>query len=190
MVTLFSISMILSLIILFATLIAYNDIIQNKNSVIRSWADLIAYEKQKNIILPKIAEVVKEYQTYEHDLQMQITELRTAIDCIKSDQLNHNMLKQIEEQTRSLIKGIKVAVENYPNLKTADLMQSFMTEIIKQQENIRAAINIFNKNIEAFNNEIQTFPGRMVNDRLNKETKLEPFIDQKTLDLFAYKLYL
>lgn len=168
----------------------YNKIIKNKNSVIRSWSDIITYERQKNNILPKIESIVTDYQKYESDLQMKITALRSAINTIKVNELDHNMLKNIEEQTKSLITGIKVALENYPNLKTEKLMQTFMQEISKQQQNIAAAITIFNKNIEVFNNGLQTFPGSIINNYLNKEHALEPFLEQQAVDVFEYKFKL
>ena len=176
------------LIVSFIVLLTYNAIIKNKNSVIRSWADVIAYERQKNNILPKIGSIIKEYQGYERDVQIKITQLRTSIDNLKTDELNNKILKEVEDQTRTLIKGIRVNLENYPDLKASIFIQSFMHKITKQQENIAAAIAIFNKNVEEFNNGIQTFPGHIVNNYLNKQKQIEPFSDQKASDTFEYKL--
>ena len=187
---LFWIIIVTILVVFLIVLFVYNTIIKNKNSVIRSWADVITYERQKNKILPEIESVVKEYQEYERDLQINITQLRTSIDNIKPNELNNKILKEVEDQTTALIKGIRVALENYPDLKASNLMQKLMTEIVKQQENISAAITIFNKNIEEFNNGIQTFPNHIINNLLNNEGKLEPFLDQATTDLFDYKLHL
>lgn len=171
-------------------IVCYNTIAKNRNSVVRAWADVITYERQKNNILPNIEEALKDYQEYERDLQIKITTLRTCINDIKVDEFNSKTLKEVEDQTLSLIKGIKIALENYPDLKTASLMQNFMQEIAKQQENIAAAIAIFNKNIEAFNNSIQMFPGYLVNSTWNHKTAIESFSDQKALYAFEYKLYL
>lgn len=185
---LFWMTIISGFIILIVVIFSYNSIAKNRNSVIRAWADVVAYERQKNNVLPQLEVVVEKYQQYEHGLQMQIIELRTSINKIKPDELNNKDLKLVEDQTRALIQGIKVAVENYPDLKTSNLMQKLMHEIAKQQENIVAAITIFNKNIEEFNNSIQIFPEHIVNDYINKQKKIEPFLDQKALDAFEYKL--
>lgn len=168
----------------------YNNIIKNKNSVIRSWSDIITYERQKNNILPKIGSIIIDYQKYESELQLKITELRSAINAIKTNEVDHNMLKTIEDHTKTLIAGIKVALENYPNLKTATLMQTFMQEISKQQQNIAAAITIFNKNVELFNNGLQTFPGSIINNFFNQEHLLEPFLESKAVASFEYKFKL
>lgn len=181
---------VLNLIVFFIVLLAYNTIVKNKNSVIRSWADVIAYERRQNNVLPKIGIIAKEYQQYERDLQTKITRLRASLYNIKPDELNNKVLKEVEDNTSSLIKGIKVAIENYPDLTSSGLMQSLMHQISKQQENVAAAIAIFNKNVEEFNNGIQTFPGHIVNNYLNKQRKIEPFSDEKASDAFEYQLKL
>ncbi|MGI9214215.1 MAG: LemA family protein, partial [Gammaproteobacteria bacterium] len=107
---------IISMLIIIAN--CYNEIIRNKNSIIRSWADIITYERQKNNILTQLGSIIKDYQKYEHDLQIKITELRGSLNKIKPDELNNKILKEVEDQTQVLMKGIKVALENYPDLKT------------------------------------------------------------------------
>lgn len=172
------------------TIYYYNKIISNKNSVIRSWSDVITYERQKNNVLPGIEVALTGYKEYEYNLQTNITKLRNAINQIKDHELNNNALKKVEEQTSLLMESVKIAVENYPDLKASILVQNFIKEIARQQENIAAGITIFNKNVEAFNNGIQTFPGYIVNNYLNKQQELEPFSDQKALAAFEYKLKL
>lgn len=173
---------------LIAVIVCYNSITKNKNSVIRSWADVIVYERRKNNVLPKIEIIAKEYQQYERDLQTKITQLRASLYNIKPEELNNKVLKEVEDNTSSLIKGIRVAIENYPDITSSGLMQSLMHQISKQQENVAAAIAIFNKNVEEFNNGIQTLPGHMVNNYLNKQKKIEPFSDEKASDAFEYTL--
>jgi LemA protein len=177
-----------SIIMLIIVIICYNMIISNKNAVVRAWADVITYERQKNNVLGDLEQAIKGYQAYEGDLQVKITLLRTALKEIKLDELNNKILKEVEEQTRALIKGINLALENYPNLKAVTLVQKFMKELAKQQENIAAAITIFNKNVEEFNNSIELFPGHLVNNFLNKLVTIEPFVDQQALAAFEYKL--
>ena len=182
---------VISISILFVVVIyCYNKIISNKNSVIRSWSDVITYERQKNNVLPEIEVAVTGYKEYEHDLQIKITKLRSALNQIKVDELNNIALKKVEEQTKALIEGVKIALENYPDLKASSLVQNFIKEIARQQENIAAGITVFNKNVEEFNNGIQNFPGYVVNNYLNKLVAIEPFLDQKALDAFEYKLKL
>ena len=62
-----------------------------------------------------------------------------------------------------------------------------MREIAEQQENIGAAIRIFNQNVESFNNGIEIFPNSLVNSMLNKKSKLNTFNDTEAEAGFDYK---
>jgi LemA protein len=62
-----------------------------------------------------------------------------------------------------------------------------MREITEQQENIGAAITIFNGAVEVFNNSIQMFPNSFVNGCLNKKSIIIPFSDSQASAAFEYK---
>ncbi len=48
-------------------------------------------------------------------------------------------------------------------LKADQLYLKMMHEIDEQNENVGAAITIYNRNVELFNNYIQVFPNNMIN---------------------------
>jgi LemA protein len=62
-----------------------------------------------------------------------------------------------------------------------------MREIAEQQENVGAAIRIFNQNVEDFNNGIEQFPNSVINNMLNKKEKLNTFRDEEAESGFEYK---
>ena len=93
----------------------------------------------------------------------------------------------LEQLASSLLQGLKVTVEAYPELKASDVYLKVMAEISEQQEQIAAAIRIFNQNVEDFNNGIQMFPGSLVNSFLNKKSKVETFSDSQASSGFDYK---
>lgn len=174
-------------ILLLIVLAIYNGIIKRKNSVHRAWSDVITQERQKNKIIPMLESAVSQYKEFEQGLQTRITELRASLSKLSSDKIDATALANAESSTAALMKGIQVAVENYPDLKAAELFNNLMREISEQQENIGAAIRIFNKNVEDFNNGIQVFPNSLVNSMLNKEMPIEPFTDSEALSGFEYK---
>lgn len=57
----------------------------------------------------------------------------------------------------------------------------------KQQQNISAAIRIFNSNVEDFNNGIEMFPNSLVNSLFNKKHKLATFRDTQADSGFEYR---
>lgn len=89
--------------------------------------------------------------------------------------------------TTALLNGLYAVAENYPVLKASDLYRGLMAEIAEQQQNISAAIRIFNSNVEDFNNGIEMFPHSLVNSLFNKKHKLATFNDTQAESSFEYR---
>ncbi|KKO45892.1 membrane protein [Arsukibacterium ikkense] len=181
---------IIGIVALLAVLVVviYNGIITRKNAVERGWANVITQERQKNKMIPHLEQVVAQFREYESGLQTQITELRSGIARLDSNNIDASQLQQVESSTQRLMQGLNIAVEAYPELKASDVFNNLMREIAEQQENIGAAIRIFNQNVEDFNNGIQVFPNALVNASLNKQSRITPFNDSEAEAGFEYKL--
>lgn len=164
----------------------YNGIISRDNAVKRAWANVITQERQKNKIIPHLEELTSQYKEFEQLVLTQVTELRTAIQNLDESSMSTEAVGKAEASTKELVSGLKVAVENYPELKASDIYNNLMKEIAEQQDNIGAAIRIFNQNIELFNNGIEIFPNSLVNSLLNKKQKMQTFKDSAAENGFEY----
>lgn len=164
----------------------FNGIISRANMVQRAWANIITQERQKNKIIPHLEELTGEYKSFEQSVLKQVTELRTAIMELDDSDMNTAALNKAQTKTKDLVSGIKVAVEDYPELKASDVYNNLMKEITEQQENIGAAIKIFNQNVELFNTGIEIFPNSLVNSLFNKKVKVKTFSDSEVSKEFEY----
>jgi LemA protein len=174
-------------VLVIAIVSIYNGIVSRKNAVERAWAGVITQERQKNNILPELEQVVSEHKEFESDILANITRLRSKLSDLSERKIDTQSLSEIETLMGKVQGGISVAVEAYPDLKTAGLMNNLMREIAEQQENIGAAIRIFNQNVEAFNEGIEVFPNNLVNNILNKQARILVFSDTKASEGFDYK---
>jgi LemA protein len=181
---------LIGVIILIAiiTVTIHNGIISRRNTVVRSWSNVITYERQKNVTLPELEKHAAEYKEHESELLAKITALRSAIDQASSGEVRTEDLKAIETHTASMLGSFKVAVEAYPNLEMAAITKSLMKEISELQDNIAAAITIFNRNVEAFNTGIQTFPNSLVNSTITKERSYQSFHNDEAADSIGFTL--
>ncbi|UTW55995.1 LemA family protein [Kordiimonas sp. SCSIO 12610] len=180
------IGILVLLVIMIITI--HNGIISRRNTVVRSWSNVITYERQKNVTLPELEKHAAEYKEHESELLSKITALRSAIDQASSGEVRTDDLKAIETHTASMLGSFKVAVEAYPNLEMASITKSLMKEISELQENIAAAITIFNRNVEAFNTGIQTFPNSLVNSMFTKEQSYQSFQNEAAVDSLGFTL--
>ncbi|WP_265100849.1 LemA family protein [Vibrio sagamiensis] len=137
--------------------------------------------------MPNLEELANQYKGFEYAILKQITELRTAINDLDDSSMDKVALGNAETKTKDLVAELKVAVENYPELKASNLYNNIMKQIVEQQEDIGASIRIFNQNIELFNNGIQVFPNSLVNSVLNKKEILGTFKDSEAENAFEYK---
>ncbi|MFC3052493.1 LemA family protein [Kordiimonas pumila] len=159
-------------------IIINNGIISRKNMVVRSWADVITYERQKNETLPALEAQAKDYKEHEASLLTAVTELRSALAKASTQDVNTSDLAAIEASTTKLMSGFNIAVEAYPDLKQANVTMALMREISELQDNIAAGISIFNSNVEAFNTGVEIFPNSLVNSMFARQTPYRPFYNE------------
>ncbi|MDZ4020999.1 LemA family protein [Pseudomonas sichuanensis] len=174
------------LLFILAIAAIYNSIIEKGNAAKRAWADVHTYERGKLEVLEPLQQLLPKYTGYEHNLLERITSLRSGIGSL-TENADVSLLKKIETMSHELTSALKVSVEAYPELKASDLYKQLMSEISDQQENVNAAIAIYNLQVERFNNGIQTFPANLVNEKLTKRTAITPFNDENVTNKIGYR---
>ncbi|MCH1923512.1 LemA family protein [Shewanella sp. C32] len=174
-------------VVIAAIILIHNAIIGRFNAVQRAWSDVIAQERQKNKILPALEEVAAKYASHEKQLLEKVTELRQSLTQLSADTIDVKTLSQTESHMGALLKGLTLTVEAYPDLKASETYLKLMREITEQQDNIGAAIRIFNRNVEQFNNGIQIFPNSIVNSMFTHKHTLQVFDDSEAAAGFEYK---
>jgi LemA protein len=164
--------LVLALFVALIFVLINNSIISSKNNVIRSWSDVVTYQRQKTKLLPDLERLTRDYLSFEKRLLSNIAELRSALTRVSPARVDVQALEDIETKTQSVFSGFRAVVEAYPELRSADLMRDLMAEMIELEENIAAAITIFNRNVSEFNTGIEIFPNSIVNDMA---THLKPY---------------
>lgn len=147
---------ILSLIFWF--IITYNKFIAKRNRVKQTESSISIMLKQRNDMIPNLIATVQNYAGHENSTLTRITELRSLIQETKDEQ------KQIQLGTElsKKLADIRVAVEDYPELK-ADMQFVKLNESIQEMEyQLQAARRTFNASAVDFNNYVQMFPSSII----------------------------
>lgn len=146
----------------------YNSLISKKNNVENAFGSIDAMLKKRFDLIPNLVETVKQYMNYEKETLSKIVELRNSI------QQNPTMPAQermgMENQLTGLLSQLRVAVENYPDLKANQnflQLQSTWTEI---EEQISAARRTYNAAITSYNNGVMMFPTNIMAGMMNYKT--------------------
>ena len=72
--------------------------------------------KKRFDLIPNLVETVRQYMTFEKDTLSRITELRSQL--AGSPNMPAGQRIDTENELTRLLAGVRVAVENYPELKT------------------------------------------------------------------------
>ena len=173
--------------LLVAAIYIRNSIVRHYNATQRAWADVATYERQKVKVLDGLAPLVEQYAGFEKSTLEKVTELRQQIMQLNLQSTDISQLQRIESLNQELMRSLSVIVENYPELKANQIYLKMMDEIDEQNENVSAAISIFNRNVELFNNHIQIFPNNIINTLTTGKRAIRPFRDSATLHNFDYR---
>lgn len=154
----------------------YNSLIGLRNRVKNAWAQIDVQLKRRHDLIPNLIETVKGYMTYEKQLMENITKFRSQ--AMASSTVGE------KAQTEGLLSGalgqLKVAVENYPDLKANQNYLALQEELTSTENKISFARQAYNDQVLFFNNKIQMFPSNIVAGMFG--FKLEEFfeIEDKT----------
>lgn len=183
--------LLIFLLLIVATVVACilirNTIVRHHNASIRAWSDVASYERQKIKILDGLQPLVEQYSNFEKGTLEKVTELRRNILNLNVNTADISQLQRIESLNKELMQHLNVVVENYPELKANEIYLKMMNEIEEQNENVGAAITIFNRNVELFNNHIQIFPNNIINTMTLSKKAIRPFRDQAVTQNFDYR---
>lgn len=153
-----------------------NRIIANDKRVTQSWSDVITQERARGKIVEAVEKLVNEYKEFEESLLTKTTKLREAITDAKGAETGDvDKLHNIELASKELNAGLKIAVEAYPELKASNLYSQLAAEISEQEENVAAAIRLFNSNVAVFNTSIETFPASIINSKFTKKKQVNSY---------------
>lgn len=174
-------------IVIIWAVVVYNSIFNHYNASERAWADVIAQERQRGRIIPELEKVLKQHTAYESNVQEQITKLRQGLSELNDNVIDSKKYSEVNTTQKELMKSLHIAVENYPELQASQSFAKYMQEITNQEENVGAALRIFNRNVANFNSLIQGFPGNIINTKFNKKEVIETFTDTEASASFEYK---
>lgn len=176
------------LVLVFVLVVVYNGIVQRQHSVDQAWADVIATQRQFEQVVPNIEALSGNYSNYESGLLQAVVKLREALVDLKVE-ASASATGAVMQQAGELLKSIRLSVEAYPDLKANQLVQTVMAEIARIQDNVAAAVRIFNMNVASHNAGLDVFPNNVVNAALNKQKPFEPFRDELASSRFEYSPY-
>ena len=152
-------------VIIISTIRIYNRLVELRNRVKNAFSQIDVQLRRKHDLIPNLVESVKGYMAHEREVLQKITEARAgaqkALDEAAKDPSDaESMKKLIQSESRLAggLRGFRLTVENYPDLKASQNMIQFQNELTSTENKVAFARQAFNDSVLFYNTGRQKFP--------------------------------
>jgi len=149
---------VIALLLFFLYMVAiYNKFKRLKNAGEATLGQIRVALKKRLDLLSELVDSVKSYAKFEKSTLENITRMRSEVmkGGIKD-------LKKIEAASRRLLGDIRVAVENYPDLKTSQTVAKLMDATQSIEDEIARHRYTYNNIVQQYNTMIDVVPSSMI----------------------------
>ena len=140
----------------------YNGLVELKNNIKKSWANIEVLLKQRIDELPKLIASVKGYMKHEKSTLEALTKART--DFMKAKTLAQKA--KADSVITGALKTIFAVAENYPNLKANENFMQLQGRISGLENELTDRREFYNDSVNTYNIRIQSFPALMIANQL------------------------
>jgi LemA protein len=146
-------------ILLLMVISIFNSLTNRKNQVTNAFGTIDVQLKNRYDLIPNLVAAVQQYTSHERDLLSKITELRSKA---LNQNLNAEEKVNLDNQISSVLSGLMVSVENYPDLKASQNFIDLQRALNEIESQIAAARRAYNASVTDYNNAIEMFPGNLM----------------------------
>ena len=139
----------------------YNQLVQVKHNVSKSWANIDVLLKQRHDELPKLVETCKQYMKFEQETLTKVMEARSGVSQAREQQ-NVAALGSAEGDLRNALGRLFAVAEAYPDLKTNQTFLQLQTRISSLENAIADRREFYNESVNINNVRIEQFPDSIV----------------------------
>ena len=137
-------------------------LIKKKNKVLEAFSSVDVQLKKRYDLIPNLVSVAKGYMAYEKTVLEKITELRTQAMNLSNKQADISKKINLNYAISSNLSQIVVLAENYPELKSNEVMLNLMRNLTDVEEHIAAARRFYNSAVNEINNMVEMFPSNII----------------------------
>jgi LemA protein len=145
----------------------YNHLVQLRNDIDKSWANIDVLLRQRHDELPKLIDTCKGYMKYEQETFQKITTARTAFMSATTTGEKIDAANQVTAALRTLF----AVAENYPELKANNNFMQLQGRISELETQIADRREFFNDSTNTYNIRIAQLPDLFVARVLNYQSR-------------------
>ena len=155
------------LMILFAILLHYNDLVFLRERAKRAWSNIEVALQKRSDLIPALNEIAKSALAHEKNLQEDLAKLRVKSASPDSAKGFGKKLMSSHQTTQRIL----ALAESYPNLAAGQTLDQLARQLAICENEIAFASTSFNDSVETYNTRISTLPDLI----LAKPFRFAPF---------------
>jgi LemA protein len=137
--------------------VAYNGFVKSNEAIDAQWAQVESQYQRRFDLIPNLVNSVKGAMTQEQTVFNDIAEARTRYSGATTPEAQAQAATQVE----SALGRLLVVMENYPQLKSIDTVQSLMAELSGTENRIAVERMRYNELVRDYNVRVKSFPGTL-----------------------------
>lgn len=136
----------------------YNGLVEMKNNIGRSWANVDVLLKQRHDEIPKLVKTCEAYMQHERAVFDKLSEARGALTAARSVAQR----AEAEGQIGRALGAFMAVAENYPDLKADQGFRALQQRISELENQIADRREFYNDVVTMFNTRIEQIPDSWV----------------------------
>lgn len=149
---------VIVLILVIYVIATYNGLVNFKNKVQDSWAQIDVLLKRRNDLIPNLIETVKGYATHEKTTLDAVIQARNSAVNAKDP---HEKMESANMLTEAL-GNLFALSENYPDLKANTNFLDLQNNLKETEDKISYARQFYNDAVMAYKNKLEMFPSNII----------------------------
>lgn len=150
--------LIVGVIVLFYFVGTYNRFIKLKNGIESNLKQINVALKKRLDLIEQVVSSVKGQMKFEKGTMTEITKMRSQV----SEGMGAAKAKKIDTATTDFLAGLRVQVENYPDLKSNEQVRQLIDSINSLETEVSRLRYVYNNTVQEFNTKRQVVPSNIV----------------------------
>lgn len=149
---------VLLIVIAVFVITTYNTLVQLRNKVKNSFAQIDVQLQRRFDLIPNLVETVKGFATHEKELLENVTAARSGY--MSAGTAEEKM--EMNNQLTATLKTLFAVSENYPDLKANTNFLKLQQELEETEDKVTFARQFYNDAVTIYNSKLQMFPANII----------------------------
>lgn len=136
----------------------YNGLIRDNENINGQWAQVQTQYQRRFDLIPNLVNSVKGILNQEQKIFSDLAEARTRYSSASNTNDKVNAANDVE----STLSRLLVIVENYPQLKSSENVQTLMAQLEGTENRISVERGRFNNVVRLYNTKVKRFPANLL----------------------------